>query len=176
MRAFVVFILSCASVFGGDTGLRVVTTALTNAETGAVHTRDVFMRDAQTNLVRDTLTEAGVMPMRIQKLYHNGVFIGNYEANKYMPGTLHIQAGIQYSVRLDFGHSNELRGVVIGTGAVIGTKDDILDMFTCTNGLLYPVETVSTQQFNKLLSDRSPTWSNTALEPTATAPSVSTNK
>ncbi len=40
MRAFIVFLLSCAAVFGGDGDVRVVTTAKTNAETASITIKD----------------------------------------------------------------------------------------------------------------------------------------
>jgi hypothetical protein len=144
MRTFIVFILSCASVFGGDTGIHVVTTVKTNAETSNIYTTDIFTRDGQTNLVSTTMTKAGAVQIRIQKFYHSGVFVGDYTATKYSSG-FYIEPSIPFSVSFEFSHSNELRS------AVIGTKDSILDIFSCTNGVFYPAEAVRIQQANDLL-------------------------
>jgi len=76
MKTFIVLILSCASVFGADTGIQVVTTARTNAASGAILSRDVFMRDGQTNLVRVTLSEHGAVESQNGNFYHNGVLVG----------------------------------------------------------------------------------------------------
>lgn len=65
MRAFIAFLLSCASVFGADGDIRVVTTARTNAETASITIKDFYTRDGQTNLVRHTKTKAGVVQIRI---------------------------------------------------------------------------------------------------------------
>jgi hypothetical protein len=144
MRTFIIFILSCASVFGGDTGIQVITTVKTNAETGNIYTTDVFTRDGQTNLVRSTMTKTGVVQIRIQKFYHSGVFVGVYTATKYSSG-FYTEPSIPFSVGFEFRHSNELHS------AVIGTKDSILDIFSCTNGVFYPAEAVRIQQANDLL-------------------------
>ncbi len=61
MRAFIVFLLSCASVLGADSNVRVFTTAKTNAETASIITKEFYTRDGQTNLVRHTKTKAGVV-------------------------------------------------------------------------------------------------------------------
>ena len=76
MRTFFIFLLSCASVLGADTGIRVVTTSKTNAEMASVSTKDVFMRDGQTNLVRNTKTKAGAVQIRIHRFYHAGALVG----------------------------------------------------------------------------------------------------
>ena len=73
MKTFVALILSCVSVFGADTGIRVVTTVKTNAETASIYTTDVFTRDGQTNLVRRTKTKACVEQIRIQRFYYQAV-------------------------------------------------------------------------------------------------------
>lgn len=67
MRAFIIFILSCAPVFGADSGIRVFTTAKTNAETGSISMKVIFTRDGQTNLVCTTKTKAGAVQIRIQR-------------------------------------------------------------------------------------------------------------
>jgi hypothetical protein len=144
MKTFVALILSCLSVLGADTGIRVVTTVKTNAETASIYTTDIFTRDGQTNLVRTTMTKAGVVQIQIQKFYHSGVLVGDYTASKYSSG-FSTEAGIPYSVSFEFSHSNELRS------AVIGTKDTILDIFSCTNGIFYPIEAIRIQQANDLL-------------------------
>jgi hypothetical protein len=134
MRIFIVFILSCASVFGADTSIRVVSTATTNAETGSISTRDVFRRDGQTNLVRNTKTTAGVVQIRIHRFYHDGLLVGECVA---MPDSswFTTEAGTPYSVGLELGPSKEVKS------AAISTKDGVLlDAFLATNGLFYPAD------------------------------------
>src|SRR5258708_2720391 len=80
MRAFIIFLLSCGSVFGADGDIRVVTTAKANAETASITTKDFYTRGGQTNLVRHTKTKAGVIQIRIHRFYHAGSLVGDYAA------------------------------------------------------------------------------------------------
>jgi hypothetical protein len=147
MRVFIVFVLSCASVLGADTGVRIVTTAKTNAETASLYTRDVFTRDGQTNLVRTTKTKGGVVEARIQRFYHAGVLVGNYEAIRDSSG-FSTEAGSPYAVTFEFWPSRDVRS------AVIGTKDGvILDAFTATNGVFYPADSLLIRKANDVGGD-----------------------
>lgn len=147
MRPFIIFILSCASVLGADTDVRVVTTAKTNAETASIYTTDVFTRDGQTNLVRRTKTKAGVLQIRIHRFYHDGVLVGDYVAMQDSSGFT-TEAGSPYSVSFEFWPSKDVRS------AVIGTKDGVvLDAFACTNGIFSPVESSVIQKANAVIGD-----------------------
>jgi hypothetical protein len=77
MRALIIFILSCAAGLGAETGIHVFTTAKTNAETGSISTKEVFTRDGQTNLVRNTTTKAGEVQVRIHHFYRGGQLVGD---------------------------------------------------------------------------------------------------
>ena len=150
MRTFIVFILSCASVFSADADLRVVTTVKTNADIASIYSTDVFTRDGQTNLVRTTKTKAGKFQIRVQKFYHSGVFIGDYVAMKDSSGFT-IEPGIPYSVSFEFWPSKDIRS------AVVGTKDGvILDCFSCTNGVFSPVEGSQISKANAFFGDLRP--------------------
>jgi hypothetical protein len=141
-------ILSCPSIIlGADTGIRIVTRAKTNAETASIYTKDIFTRDGQTNLVRNTKTKAGVMQSRIHRFYHGGSLVGNFVAMPDSSGFT-IEAGSPYSVSFEFGRSKDVRT------AVIGTKDGVvLDAFICTNGLYSPVESSFITKANSIGSD-----------------------
>jgi len=133
MRAFIIFLLSCASVLGADRDIRVVTTVHTN-DSGRVSTKDVFTRDGQTNLVRNTATKDGVVQIRIHRFYHDGSLVGEFVA---MPDTsgFTTEAGTPYSVSLECDASHNPKSVVIAT------KDGvILDAFSYTNGVFVPVD------------------------------------
>lgn len=97
MRAFIVFLLSCASVLGADGGIQVFTSAKTNAETASITTKEFYTRDGQTNLVRHTKTKAGVVQIRIHRFYHGGALVGDYVAMPDSSG-LTTEAGTPYSV------------------------------------------------------------------------------
>ncbi|MGP8197929.1 MAG: hypothetical protein ACLQU4_00325 [Limisphaerales bacterium] len=134
MKTLIVLILSCASVFGEDTGIHVVTTAKTNQETGSISTKEVFTRNGQTNLVCNTKTKAGVVEIRIHRFYQAGLLVGDFVALPDSSGFT-TEAGSPYSVSFEFGSSKEVKS------AVIGTKDGvILDAFNCTNGVFHPAE------------------------------------
>lgn len=134
MRAFIVFLLSCSSVFGADGDIQVVTIAKTNAETVSITTKDFYTRDGQTNLVRHTKTKAGVVQIRIHRFYHAGSLVGDYVAMRDSCGFT-TEAGIPYSVSLECDAARNPKSVVIGT------KDGlILDGFSYTNGVFFPVE------------------------------------
>ncbi|MGD0745936.1 MAG: hypothetical protein ABSA45_12355 [Verrucomicrobiota bacterium] len=86
MKSFIVLILSCASIFGADTGIQVFTTAKTNAASDTIFSRDVFMRDGQTNLVRITMSRHGALESQSGIFYHNGVLAGEYWTMKDSSG------------------------------------------------------------------------------------------
>lgn len=145
MKAFIILVLSCASVVGADTGVRVITTVRTN-ESGSISTKDIFTRDGQTNLVRSTSTKDGVVQIRFHRFYHGGSLVGNYYYFATQDSSAFItEAGIPYSLSFEFGPSNQL------TSAVINKDRMIVDAFSCTNGLFYPAEVSRIQQANDLL-------------------------
>jgi hypothetical protein len=147
MRAFIVFILSCGSVLGGDSGIRVVTTVKTNAQTASISTKDVFTRDGQTNLVRTARTKAGAVQIRIHRFYHEGVLVGDYVSMPDSSGFT-TEAGSPYSVSFTFWPSKDIRS------AVVGTKEGIvLDAFNCTNGIFSPVESSELRKANEVGTD-----------------------
>lgn len=153
MRTFIVLILSCAAVLGADTGIRVVTTTTTNAETSSIYTSDVFMRDGQTNLVRRTKSKAGELQIRIHRFYHSGALVGDYVAMRDSSGFT-TEAGTPYSVSFEFWPSKDIRS------AVVGTKDGvILDAFTCTNGVFSPADSSVIAKANGITQDLRPLFS-----------------
>ena len=135
MRALVVLLLSCASLFGADSVIQVFSTAKTNAQTSRIDMEDVFTRDGQTNLVRRTRTSmTGVVQIRIHRFYHAGVLVGDYVAMRDSSG-LTTEAGCPYSVSLECDATHAPKSVVVGT------KDGtILDAFSFTNEFFTPIE------------------------------------
>jgi hypothetical protein len=135
VRALCAAILSCASALGADTdAICVVTSSRTNLS-GAISTKNVFTRGAQTNLVRVTRIKAGgVVQIRIQKLYHDGALVGMFFEAPDSSSTS-SEAGSPYGLDWDYGISNQLRYVTI-----VRKDGEILDMFACTNGAIFPLE------------------------------------
>ena len=134
MRTLIVFVLSCASVFGADRSIQVFTTAKTNAETGSITSKEFYTRDGQTNLVRHTKTKAGVIQIRLHRFYQGGSLVGDFLVMPDSTGFT-TESGTPYSVSLECDASRNPKSVVIGA------KDGvILDAFSYTNGLFTPVE------------------------------------
>jgi len=135
MKTFFIWYLSCASVFGADAGIRVVTTSTTNvANASVIYTQDVFTRDGQTNLIRITDSKAGAVQIQIHHFYCGGQSIGYFASSPSSSGFF-TKPGSTYSVSFEFGPSKDVKS------AVIGTKDGVVvDAFTCTNGIFVPVE------------------------------------
>ncbi len=146
MRAFIIFVLSCASVLAADGDIRVVTTVRTN-DSGSVSTKEVFTRDGQTNLVRNTATKAGAVQIRIHRFYHGGALVGDFVAMPDSSGST-TEAGSPYAVSFEFDASHKPKS------AVIGTKDGVvLDIFSCTNGIFSPVERSVLEKANAVGAD-----------------------
>jgi hypothetical protein len=145
MKAIIVCILSCLSVFGADTNdIRVITTTITNIQPNYLETVDVFTRGGQTNLIRRTDTKDGVLTGRSQTFYHNGSEMGQY----VYTGSEFIIAsvpGAPYSLIFRSDSSNKQRSAIIGT-----TNAVILDSFACTNGVFYPKDSSFIREANSL--------------------------
>src|SRR5438093_7534297 len=97
MKTIIFLILSCAQVFAADTGVRVVSSAITNVESASITTTEVFTRDGQTNLVRQTQTKAGAVQGRVHWFYRDGSRLATYvvtpKTAAFVP-----EAGSRYSV------------------------------------------------------------------------------
>jgi len=130
MKALILLIVSCASVLGADLGIRVASTVKTN-DAGSVSTKDVFTRDGQTNLVRNTKTTAGIVEIRVHRFYYQGLLVGDFIAFPESSSCT-SKAGSPYSLGFQFGLTNEVKSAAI-------TKDGVLlDAFMATNGVFYP--------------------------------------
>lgn len=137
MRVFIVFILSCISTFAADTGVRMTTSTSTNAETGAVYLEETFTRNGQTNLVRKTKTEDGVVTGRNQRFYHDRELVAVHlvvtkPANMARESFSTTESSC--AVSADFSPSKEIERMIITR-----KKGNVLDGFTATNGVFYPV-------------------------------------
>lgn len=132
MKAFIIFLLSCGSLVGAETDIRVFTVARTNAANAFGYTKDIFTREGQTNLIRVTKIVAG-KASRTYRFYHGGQVVGNYLAFAE-GGAFNTEAG-PYCMSLKFGPSGEI------VSARIGDQDGVLvDEFICTNGVFSPIE------------------------------------
>jgi hypothetical protein len=143
---FLILILSCASILSADTGIQVSTTVKTN-DSGSISTKEIFTRDGQTNLIRNTSTKSGTVQIRIHRFYYNGSLIGDFVATPDSSGFT-TEAGSLYSASFEFGPTQVVKS------AVIGTKDGVvLDAFMATNGIFYPVDISLLRKANDIGSD-----------------------
>ena len=133
MKFFLLLCLCCAPVLGADSGLQVITTAKTNAPTGSISMKDVFTRNGQTNLVRDTRIMGGKVQIRLHRFYHGGSLVGSWVASPDASSTT-SEAGASCAVDFEYGAAGELK-----YAALQGKDGGLLDLFTCSNGLLSPV-------------------------------------
>ena len=150
MKTLITFFLSCASVFAADTGVTVATSTTTNAESAMITTTEVFTRDGQTNLVRQTITKDGVVHRRVHWFFRDGARLATHVVG--LPPTypvFFLAPGLPYSVSLEFSPSNESNEVRY---AAIGKNDGyILDGFTCTNGIFQPDELSHISERNRII-------------------------
>jgi hypothetical protein len=159
MRTLVFLILSCVSVVGAETGVRWVTITETNDVTASIDTKEIFTRDGQTNLIRNTVIKAGVVQFRVHRFYHGGRPVGDFVALPDSSGFTSA-AGSLYSVGFEFGTSKDVMS------AVIATKNGIImDAFTCTNGIFSPVQNAFITRANSAGSGGRP-----ELEPVGAPP------
>lgn len=135
MKTFLIFLLSCASVLGAETDIALFSVARTNAENAAVHVKDMFTRDGQTNLIRETKIASGKVS-RTYRFYHGGQNVGNYLAfpeGDAFKAVFNTEAG-PYCMSLKFGPSGEVLSARIGDKA-----GSLLDEFSYTNGVFSPM-------------------------------------
>src|SRR5579859_3543330 len=112
MKIFIIFLFSCAGLFGAETGIRVVSMGQTNVGYMGVYAKDVFTRDGQTNLIHITKIDATGAVLQIYHFYHAGQLVGNFVA---FPDdhTFNTEAA-PYCMSLKFGPTGEIRSARIG--------------------------------------------------------------
>jgi hypothetical protein len=133
MRPLIILLLSCGTILGADTSIRVVTTTRTNAEEASISTKEIFTRDGKTNLVRNTKAKAGAVQIRIHRFYHAGAFVGMLTESPDFSSTT-SQPACPYALDLEYGPSHQLK-----YAAILGEGGALVDAFSCTNGVLFPV-------------------------------------
>jgi hypothetical protein len=164
------------NLFAGDTGIRVTTYTTTSGfsnlvmfvtntvSDGAISSgtntttphlpsgfskldiqnKDVFTRDGQTNLVRfSSSTNGTTIIWSHQFFYHDGKRVGECLAPDPSCMQIDSEAGSRYSIRYRSGGYNEPVSVYI-----LETNGDCVDLFTCTYGLFYPVESRLIKDYN----------------------------
>jgi hypothetical protein len=144
MRAFIILLLSCAWAAAADTGVQATSTVNTNAETGAVYTTETFTRGGQTILVRVTKTVDGTVAVRQQKFYHDGeqLAVFMYWAQTKSESFTTTESS-SCSVGLDFSATRDIERLIISR-----KKGSVLDGFSFTNGIFYPVSDSDLQPYD----------------------------
>jgi len=134
VKILIILFLSCWSVVAADTGVRVSSNVRTNAETGAIYIQDTYTRHGQTNLVRITKIQGGVVVFRLQKFCHDGQEVAYFsERPPNTPLTFTVKAKCPYEVELDYLPNNkDVRCLIIWGG-------NFFDGFFPANGIYYPV-------------------------------------
>jgi hypothetical protein len=149
MRAIILFVLSCVSIFAAGTNdVQVFTRSYKVMPEDSLATIEVFTRGGQTNLIRKTHTKDGVVSLRSQSFYHNGIEVGSYMyqiANGTNTG-VNSSVGAPYSFYVGFDAYNRPRSVQIRATNLV-----MLDWFGCTNGVFYPLEAPVIQEANTRL-------------------------
>jgi hypothetical protein len=121
----------------------VATTARTNLDAKTVHATNTFTRSGMTNLVVRTLTKGDIVQARIQRVYREGILLGEIDDDEEN-GVFGMSAepNRPYALAFQFKKDKSLQSVVVGSNGVI------LDAFECTNGVLYPMTSDKIQKAN----------------------------
>jgi hypothetical protein len=148
MKAIIVCLLSCLSVFAADPNeIRVITRTNTNASPGYLITYEEFTRGGQTNLLRITSAKDGVANSCAHNFYHRGVYLGRYsQGGGYT--FINSAPGAPYMLGFVLDSSNQVRAASVTT-----TNYVTLDSFTCTNGIFYPEDSSRIEESNRKTRD-----------------------
>ena len=142
MKSFLFLTLFCTSLHADETGVRVACSAITNIFSGQVRKTEVFTRDGQTNLVRETSPQVGI----IQTFYYDGARVATFVSNTQF-SIFHNEPSARYSVDLTFSPSNKLQCATIN---LYGTNELNVDIFGCTDGYFYPLPDSEISNINAL--------------------------
>src|SRR3954470_19410322 len=137
MRALFILVVSCFSALASDKGVHMTSNWSTNSETG-IHLEEAFTRNGQTNLIRKSTIRDGSVAGFVQRLYHEGEFVAVHvvvtrPANMARESFTTTESS--YSVQVNFSPNKDVEGVFIRK------HGKVIDAFTVTNRLFYPVST-----------------------------------
>lgn len=144
-KAFLLLALSGASAFAADPALQQFSVARTNGDT--IATLDVFTRSGQTNLVRSTVTRNGTVESCFHKFYQRGFLVGEHWCYPDSSGFI-TEANAPYSMIFRSSSSNR-----VSTAYICSEDRIVIDYFTATNGLFYPVNTSAVQEARKMTTE-----------------------
>jgi hypothetical protein len=131
MKAILLFLFCCSSVFAEEGEIRVFSIAHTNANNW-IYNKDEFTRDGRTNLVSILKVVPQQGWARVCRFYHDGEVVGNFVVHDGEM-TFNTEAGI-YCMSLKYGPAGEI------LAAKVGDKQGVLlDEFVYTNGTFCPI-------------------------------------
>ncbi len=123
--------------------IRHVTWTDTKVSPGYLVTYKEFTRGGQTNLLRVTTSKDGVTSSMAHNFYYRGAYLGRY--SKAGGCTIvNTAPGAPAVLAFVWDSSNQLR-----TASVSTTNYVILDSFTYTNELFYPVGSSEIEESNR---------------------------
>ncbi len=136
MKAIVILLFACATVFGADDDVRVFT-HFQQLSSGATNILEDYVRGAETNVIlrRTTRIDPNKPLYRFHQFFHAGERLGIYVTGTNNSGCI-TRPSSRYMLSFSFGASNELRAIVVGN-----EKGEVVDAFGCTNGTITPVST-----------------------------------
>ena len=143
MKSVAILLFLCGYLRGAD-DIRLAVSAKTNAQSGTITTKEFFTRGGKTNLVRHTKAKAGKVEIRIHRFYREGALLGDYIA---LPDSsaFATEAGSPCSISFEYGKNKEVK-----SASIANREGEILDAFTCTNGLFFPIESPQLRKMNAL--------------------------
>ncbi|MBI3413862.1 MAG: hypothetical protein HY043_00870 [Verrucomicrobia bacterium] len=141
MKTIIAFLFSVMCLFAAD-DIGITTTVKTNAQSGAVITKEFFTRAGKTNLLRSTTTTNGVLKSRLYRFYHDGKLAADHLT---APGTGYLLVATQNGFDVNF----EYRSNVLSEVVLADKDDNVLDAFVSTNGVLTPIPT---SELRKMMS------------------------
>jgi hypothetical protein len=129
MKILTIILLSCVSALAADNGVRLVSSVATTNSLG-IYTTETFTRGSQTNLVRVTGSQGGVVTYLSHQFYHHGHLVAVITGTPN-PSSYDIADGLPCQISLRFAPSKDISSLHINS-------KDLNERFDVTNGVFYP--------------------------------------
>jgi hypothetical protein len=142
MRTLFTLLLSCTSLLAGGQDVQVMTSTNDAVNT----TTEIYTREGNTNLVRQTTTKSGVVIFRLQTFYQDGSKVATSLLAASPPtyiSQFFTEPNTHYLASLQFDPSNHITFLIIGSNVT-----SVVDAFTCTNGSFYPATAAEIAELN----------------------------
>lgn len=150
MRILFSFMILCACALASDDTTVTTTVKPHSTRLDQTTTREVFTRAGKTNLIRVTTARDGAVISRLHRFYYHRRLVADHMVRMldFSEGSdLTTTAG--FSLTFSFGTNSQI------LEAYVGDKDgNILDVFTGTNGVLFPMPAEELKKLRKSLATR----------------------